>query len=121
MKVEYFDAGEEPKCAEGGGGDPRYSCVSFIESDLAWNKNSEPRGAPYRKFHFTLFTACAYRREVMAFWRARSTSTIAAARAALERAIFEREAVNNDELAATNIDPLDWCLPKYRTDKGLAH
>lgn len=47
-------------------------------------------------------------RAVVAFRRGRNISALAAARAALERAVFQREGVNDEELVDAGIDPHDW-------------
>ncbi len=47
-------------------------------------------------------------RAVVAFRRSRNVSALAAARAALERAVFQHEGVDDEELAAASIDPGDW-------------
>lgn len=47
-------------------------------------------------------------RAVVAFRRGRNYSALAAARSALDRAVFQHENVSDEELAAANIDPRDW-------------
>ncbi len=47
-------------------------------------------------------------RAVVAFRRGRNNSALAAARAAIERAVFQYEGVGDDELVAAKIDPRDW-------------
>ncbi|MBI3530774.1 MAG: UvrD-helicase domain-containing protein [Betaproteobacteria bacterium] len=47
-------------------------------------------------------------RAVVAFRRGRNISALSAARAALERAVFQHEGVIDEELTASNIDPRDW-------------
>jgi len=47
-------------------------------------------------------------RAVVAFRRCRNIAALAAARAALERAVFQREGVNDEELVDAGIDPRDW-------------
>ena len=47
-------------------------------------------------------------RAVVAFRRGRNVTALAAARAAVDRAVFQHEGVNDEELVAINIDPRDW-------------
>lgn len=47
-------------------------------------------------------------RAVVAFRRARNIAALAASRAALERLVFQHEGVNDEKLAAANIDPGGW-------------
>lgn len=47
-------------------------------------------------------------RAVFAFRRGRNLSALAAARAALERAVFQHEGINDEELSARNVVPQDW-------------
>lgn len=47
-------------------------------------------------------------RAVVAFRRGRNTSALAAARAAIEDAVFQYEGVSSEELAVANIDSRDW-------------
>ena len=48
------------------------------------------------------------RRAVVAFRRGRNISALAAARAALERAVFKHEGANDEDLADADIDPREW-------------
>jgi len=47
-------------------------------------------------------------RAVVAFRRGRNISALAASRAALERAVFQREGVNDEELVNAGINPREW-------------
>lgn len=47
-------------------------------------------------------------RAVVAFRRSKNGPALAAARAALDRAVFQHEGVNDEELVNVNIDPRDW-------------
>jgi DNA helicase-2/ATP-dependent DNA helicase PcrA len=47
-------------------------------------------------------------RAVVAFRRGKNISALACVRAGLERAIFQHEGVNDEQLASANIDPIEW-------------
>lgn len=47
-------------------------------------------------------------RAVVAFRHGRNISALAAARAAVDRAVFQHEGVNDEELVTIDIDPRDW-------------